>query len=260
MGRKLNPDVNIWALAQPLVEDWMRDNLGPAARLQDGLARAAATLDRLPDLIDGLIVRKCTFVQCQNPLQRTAEDRPILRNVEVTRCHFEASDLASVIAEECTIDTVWFHRGNWGPQSIAGCAFRHVTVKGNITGSVRFLPSHQWLGASPARAFMDDPLVLANKDYYESRARAYDARLDETKQQVQAIINEIPADSRKLVTNHDALEYFTNAFGLKVVGAVIPSVSTDAEPSAKDTAALIDLIRKEKVKAIFAESSVNPAP
>ena len=99
----------------------------------------------------------------------------------------------------------------------------------------------------------------ANKDYYESRARAYDAKLDETRQKVQAIINEIPAGSRKLVTNHDALEYFTSAFGLKVVGAVIPSVSTDAEPSAKDTAALIDLIRKEKVKAIFAESSVNPA-
>jgi ABC-type Zn uptake system ZnuABC Zn-binding protein ZnuA len=99
----------------------------------------------------------------------------------------------------------------------------------------------------------------ANKDYYDSRAKAYDTKLDETRQKVQAMINEIPADSRKLVTNHDALHYFADAFGLKVIGAVIPSISTDAEPTAKDTAALIDTIRKEKVKAIFAESSVNPA-
>jgi ABC-type Zn uptake system ZnuABC Zn-binding protein ZnuA len=99
----------------------------------------------------------------------------------------------------------------------------------------------------------------ANKEFYESRNLSNAAKLDTTKQRVQAIIDEIPADSRKLVTNHDSLSYFANAFGLKVVGAVIPSVSTDAEPSAKDAAALLETIRKEKVKAIFAESSVNPA-
>jgi ABC-type Zn uptake system ZnuABC Zn-binding protein ZnuA len=99
----------------------------------------------------------------------------------------------------------------------------------------------------------------ANRDYYESRARAYDAKLDETTARIQAIIDEIPADSRKLVTNHDALHYFADAFGLRIVGAVIPSVSTDAEPSARDASNLLATIRKENVKAIFAESSVNPA-
>jgi ABC-type Zn uptake system ZnuABC Zn-binding protein ZnuA len=39
---------------------------------------------------------------------------------------------------------------------------------------------------------------------------------------------------------------------------VIPSLTTNAEPSAKDLAALIELIKKENVKAIFAESSVDP--
>jgi ubiquinone biosynthesis protein len=51
VGRRLNPDVNIWALAQPLVEDWMRANLGPEARLRDGLARVVDALDRLPGLV-----------------------------------------------------------------------------------------------------------------------------------------------------------------------------------------------------------------
>lgn len=60
------------------------------------------------------------------------------------------------------------------------------------------------------------------------------------------------------MTNHDALGYFAKAFGLKIVGTVIPSVSTQAEPSAGETAKLLGTIRREKVKAIFAESNVNP--
>jgi ABC-type Zn uptake system ZnuABC Zn-binding protein ZnuA len=98
----------------------------------------------------------------------------------------------------------------------------------------------------------------AHKAAYEANSEAYQKKLDETKAKVQAIINEIPSANRKLVTNHDAFGYFARAFGLKVVGAVIPSVSTEAEPSAKDTAELLDTIKKEKIKAIFAESSVSP--
>jgi len=98
----------------------------------------------------------------------------------------------------------------------------------------------------------------AHKAAYEANSEAYRKKLDETKAKVQAIIDEIPSANRKLVTNHDAFGYFARAFGLKVVGAVIPSVSTEAEPSAKDTAELLDTIKKEKVKAIFAESSVSP--
>jgi ABC-type Zn uptake system ZnuABC Zn-binding protein ZnuA len=97
-----------------------------------------------------------------------------------------------------------------------------------------------------------------NTQVYEQAAGAYKLKLDQTRAQVQAIIGEIPRENRKLVTNHDALGYFARAFGLTIVGAVIPSLSTESEPSAQDTAALIDLIQQEHVKAIFAESSVNP--
>ncbi len=97
----------------------------------------------------------------------------------------------------------------------------------------------------------------SNKTTYEANASRYGAKLYETRSQVQAIINEIPPENRKLVTNHDALGYFAWAFGLEIVGAVIPSLSTQSEPSAKDPADLLETIRREKVKAIFAESSVN---
>src|ERR1051325_7082087 len=50
VGRRLNPDINIWALARPLIEDWMRTNRGPEAQAYDTAAELAATLRRIPDL------------------------------------------------------------------------------------------------------------------------------------------------------------------------------------------------------------------
>lgn len=124
---------------------------------------------------------------------------------------------------------------------------------------------HVWLDPDNAKVMVRnieaaltaaDP---ANRTTYEANSMAYQQTLDETKTQVQAIIDEIPAGDRKLVTNHDAFGYFARAFGLEVVGAVIPSISTQAEPSAAETARLLDTIEAEGVRAIFAETSVNPA-
>src|ERR671922_285895 len=67
----------------------------------------------------------------------------------------------------------------------------------------------------------------------------------------------LPRSERKLVTDHDAFGYFTHRYGLDVVGAVIPSQTTQAQPSAGATARLVRLIRREHVRAVFPESSVN---
>ncbi|HEX4112860.1 MAG TPA: 2-polyprenylphenol 6-hydroxylase [Stellaceae bacterium] len=48
MGRQLDPSTNMWLLARPLVEDWMRANRGPEARLRDMIAQSAEMLERLP--------------------------------------------------------------------------------------------------------------------------------------------------------------------------------------------------------------------
>ena len=123
---------------------------------------------------------------------------------------------------------------------------------------------HVWHEPANAKKMVDNIVAAltrvdsAHKTDYETKAMAYKKRLDEVRAQVQAILSEVPPGGRKLVTNHDALGYFAKAFGLKIVGAVIPSVSTQAEPSAGETAKLLDTIRREKVKAIFAESNVNP--
>jgi ubiquinone biosynthesis protein len=47
----LAPEVNMWSLAQPLIEEWMRTNRGPEARLYDALAEAGKLVERLPKLV-----------------------------------------------------------------------------------------------------------------------------------------------------------------------------------------------------------------
>jgi len=51
LGRRLDPEVNIWALARPLIEAWMRENRGPEARLQQHFETLAEVIDRLPRLM-----------------------------------------------------------------------------------------------------------------------------------------------------------------------------------------------------------------
>ncbi len=70
-------------------------------------------------------------------------------------------------------------------------------------------------------------------------------------------VQKIPSQNRKLVTNHDALGYFAARYGITVLGNVIPSFGTESEPSAKETAALIDGIRRNSVKAIFTENIIS---
>ena len=67
----------------------------------------------------------------------------------------------------------------------------------------------------------------------------------------------IPPAKRKLVTTHDALGAYARRYGLEVIATVIPSRSTGGQASAGETAALVKTIRRERVPAVFAESSVR---
>jgi zinc/manganese transport system substrate-binding protein len=75
---------------------------------------------------------------------------------------------------------------------------------------------------------------------------------------ISACLERVPPAKRKIVTTHDALGYFARRYGIEVVGAVIPSLSTQAQASAGDVQRLVEQIRSEHVEAVFPESSVNP--
>lgn len=98
----------------------------------------------------------------------------------------------------------------------------------------------------------------AGRRAYRRNARAYARRLRGLDRSVARCVGSVPRSERRLVTTHDALGYFAARYGIEVVGALIPSLSTQAQPSAGDTAKLVDQIRDERVKAVFPESSLNP--
>ncbi|MEX2447834.1 MAG: zinc ABC transporter substrate-binding protein [Solirubrobacterales bacterium] len=85
---------------------------------------------------------------------------------------------------------------------------------------------------------------------YAAGLRALDAAVAEC-------VESLPAGQRKLVTDHEAFGYFANRYGLEVVGAVIPSQATEAQPSARDLRELARTIEAEEVEAIFPESSLG---
>jgi ABC-type Zn uptake system ZnuABC Zn-binding protein ZnuA/ABC-type Mn2+/Zn2+ transport system permease subunit len=96
------------------------------------------------------------------------------------------------------------------------------------------------------------------KATFEANAAAYEAKLKALDSGIGHCFDSVPAADRKLVTDHDAFGYFANRYGIDVVGAVIPSQTTQAQPNARDLSNLADLVRREGVKAIFPESSLSP--
>ncbi|KAF0144178.1 MAG: ubiquinone biosynthesis protein [Rhodospirillaceae bacterium] len=51
IGRHLAPDVNMWTLAHPLIENWIRETLGPEARLRQVVSDIASSFEKIPRLI-----------------------------------------------------------------------------------------------------------------------------------------------------------------------------------------------------------------
>ncbi|MDX6608498.1 MAG: hypothetical protein QOF85_423 [Solirubrobacterales bacterium] len=98
----------------------------------------------------------------------------------------------------------------------------------------------------------------SKKAEFERNADAYLAKLRKLDASIAACMESVPASERKLVTDHDAFGYFADRYGIEVVGAIIPSQTTQAQPSAKDLSALIKLIESEGVKAVFPETSLSP--
>jgi ABC-type Zn uptake system ZnuABC Zn-binding protein ZnuA len=93
---------------------------------------------------------------------------------------------------------------------------------------------------------------------YRRNADRVERELRRLDRGIAACIARVPPAKRKIVTTHDALGYFARRYGIEVVGAVIPSLSTQAQASAGDVQRLVDQIRREGVEAVFPESSVNP--
>lgn len=106
-----------------------------------------------------------------------------------------------------------------------------------------------------------DALIAADRagrDAYLAGARAYVAKLRALDAAIEACMRAVPTTRRRLVTDHDALGYYADRYDIRVIGTVIPALSTQAQASAGDVARLVRTIRSTGVTTIFPASSANP--
>lgn len=96
-----------------------------------------------------------------------------------------------------------------------------------------------------------------NAESYASNANVYLEELEELETKVDQLMAQLPADRRKIITNHDSLGYFAADYDFEIVGTVIPAASTSAEPSASDLANLIEAMEKAGACTIFGETTQN---
>lgn len=87
---------------------------------------------------------------------------------------------------------------------------------------------------------------------YASRAEAYIAKIDRLDAEIRAAWAGVPKDQRRVITSHDAFAYYADAFD--VIFIAPQGVSTETEPNARDVAALVRQIKREKAKAVFIEN------
>lgn len=121
---------------------------------------------------------------------------------------------------------------------------------------------HAWQSVANAKIYVAnirDALIAADpagKDAYSANAAAYLAKLDALERDVREVIAGIPADRRRVVTSHNAFGYFQDAYGINFTAP--QGVSTEAEASARDVAAIIAQIKKQKAAAVFLENVSDP--
>jgi zinc/manganese transport system substrate-binding protein len=142
----------------------------------------------------------------------------------------------------------------------------HITIR--HVGQGEGIPSgdpDQAIGAADPHLWMD-PITIKSvvsalstelkTDFnldVSIRALELENQLDQLNQQIMDMVSVIPAGDRKLVTGHESMGYFAQRYGFKLLGVIVPSLSSQSEASAADLAALKKIIQENRVKAIFTE-------
>ena len=121
---------------------------------------------------------------------------------------------------------------------------------------------HAWQSVANAKIYVGNirdglsAIDPTGESIYRGKAAVYLAALDTLDDEIKAAIESIPAARRKIITTHSSFGYFADAYGIEFIAP--EGLSTEAEPSPRDVARLIDQIRREKIPAVFIENVADP--
>ncbi len=223
--------------------------------------KVVATTTQLGDIVREVGGRAAAVTQILRPNNNPHEYDPRPGDVEASvgaKVVFESGDgldrwMAKIVAD-----------AGGDPVVVTLSSSNVDRVPGQSSGSEasRYDP-HWWhdpRNVEAAIPVIRDALTRANpgaRATYAANAAAYVKQVRALDAGIRRCIATVPVAQRKLVTDHDAFGYFAKRYGIAIVGAVIPSQTTDAQSSAGSVAQLVDTIRREHVKAVFPETSVN---
>lgn len=122
---------------------------------------------------------------------------------------------------------------------------------------------HVWGDVSNAVLMVEairDALIEQSPDdreVFTQNAADYITQLEQLDSWVQTQVATVPSEQRRLITTHDAFQYYTTAYGLEVTGTLI-GISTEEQPSAQTVQQLVEAVKAADVPTIFAETTINP--
>jgi ABC-type Zn uptake system ZnuABC Zn-binding protein ZnuA len=123
---------------------------------------------------------------------------------------------------------------------------------------------HFWLDPNLVINYVEnirDGLSTADPEgsaIYRANADAYIQQLKELDTWIQSQVDTLTPEKKDLVTNHESLGYFADRYKFNIIGEIIPSLSSEASPSAQEMTALVDKIRSSNAMAIFLDAMDNP--
>jgi zinc/manganese transport system substrate-binding protein len=142
----------------------------------------------------------------------------------------------------------------------------HITIR--TVGTGEGIPSgdpdqavgaqdpHLWTDPLTMKQVVDALTVSLKEDLsldVSANAAQLDQKLEDLNNEIRAEVESLPAERRVLVTGHESLGYFAQRYNFKLVGAIIPSLTSDAEASASDMSSLAAQIEASQVPAVFTE-------
>jgi zinc/manganese transport system substrate-binding protein len=152
--------------------------------------------------------------------------------------------------------------GTKAPVIVASTGIRPRARDFDHSDGRRTIDPHAWQSVANAKIYVGnirDVLIKADpagQGTYSDNATAYLARLTALEKDVTEILAKVPTGRRHVVTSHDAFGYFGDAYGIAFTA--LQGVATEAEPSARDVARIIEQIQTQKASAVFLENIVDP--
>ncbi|MBJ7544211.1 metal ABC transporter substrate-binding protein [Rhodomicrobium udaipurense] len=123
---------------------------------------------------------------------------------------------------------------------------------------------HAWMSPKNALVYVDnirDAFVKydpRNAETYKANADAYKAKIEAAIAPIREKLDTIPADKRWLVSSEGAFSYLARDFGMKEL--YLWPINADQQGTPQQVRKVIDAVRKNRIPAIFSESTVSDKP